>query len=128
MEGVNKATSTRPNPEPYWDEDLNVPTPNYPAKYMLCRVRLYRDGSGNTVALVTELARNPGASVTNVAEHVWKSLTRLLRTDRFTMVEHYDGGSYQDRAGNETFEQVWVEHGRPSWKHLGAEGFRELLG
>lgn len=114
---------------PELDTDLYVPRPHaYVGREPTrCRLRVYRGRDGAQVALVTELARNQGLSVTNAAEHIWAAVARQLDTDRFAMVEHYDGGSYRQPLHEETFDLVWVENGRPRWKHLGPKGFQALL-
>lgn len=117
---------------PYLDETMYVRAPYFSGETR-CRLRLFRGQGGGTVALVTEIAANKGPSITNAAEHVWSHLARQLDSVEFVMVEHYDAGSYPGTRRvtserEETFDLVTVDHGRPSWKHLGFDGFRGLLG
>jgi hypothetical protein len=114
---------------PELDADLYVRSPYaFPSQAPThCRLRVYRGRDGAQVALVTELASNSGMSITNAAEHVWAAVARRLDTTQFAMVEHYDSGSYRQPLHDETFDLVWVEGGRPRWRHLGPKGFQELL-
>lgn len=58
-----------------------------------CHIRLFDQGAGDVVLLVTDLGEeNPGASVTNAAEVVVTAAARRYELDptRLTIVEHYD--------------------------------------
>jgi hypothetical protein len=114
---------------PELDEIIEVATGAAYGRPTRCRLRLYRGAGGGLVALVTELAENPGPSVTNAVEQVWAALARRLDTTRFTMVEHYDADSFgvEDEDPEETFDIVSVEAGQPGWQPLHAEGLRRLL-
>lgn len=97
-----------------------------------CRVRVYEwVGRRAPVVIVSELADNPGLSVTNAAEHVWRAVGRLLETSRFTLIEHYGPDSYA-AGGNryqEQFDEVTVDvAGHPSWRSLSRDEVRALTG
>jgi hypothetical protein len=110
---------------PVLDEVIDVATD--PGRATRCRLRLFRGVDGGQVAVVTELAENTGASVTNAAEHLWGALARRLDTTRFTLVEHYDVASGAASGGEESFDLVTVTNGKPSWQPLGAEDLRRLV-
>lgn len=58
-----------------------------------CHVRVYDQGGGECVLLLTDLGdENPGASVTNAVETIATAAVRRYALDpaRLTVVEHYD--------------------------------------
>ena len=58
-----------------------------------CHVRVYDQGAGDVVLLLTDLGdENPGASVTNAVEIIATAAARRYRLDpaRLTVLEHYD--------------------------------------
>lgn len=58
-----------------------------------CHVRVYDQGAGECVLLLTDLGdENPGASVTNAVEIIVTAAVRRYGLDpaRLTVVEHYD--------------------------------------
>lgn len=67
--------------------------PNRPASF--ARMRVYSH-AGQTVAVVTELAANPGASITNGAEAVHARLVDIYGP-AVVHVEHYGPESYTTR-------------------------------
>jgi hypothetical protein len=57
-----------------------------------CRLRIYDQGGGETVLVLTDLGdENPGASVTNAVETIVTTAVRRYALDpaRLTVVEHY---------------------------------------
>lgn len=67
-----------------------------------CHVRVFAQGAGDAVLLVTDLGdANPGASVTNAAEIIVTAAVRRYGLDpaRLTVVEHYDDRWTRDAAG-----------------------------
>jgi hypothetical protein len=112
---------------PVLDEVIDVaPVPGWTATR--CRLRVFRGAAGAPVAVVTELRENPGPSVTNAAEHIWRELSRRLETTRFVMVEHYGPESYpvadEDVMG---FDVVTLTNSRPEWRPLSAHDLRGLM-
>jgi hypothetical protein len=110
---------------PVLDEVIEVAS--NPGLTTRCRLRLFRSAGGRQVAVVTELAENTGASVTNAAEDVWRALARRLDTTRFTMVEHYGPESGHAGAGEETFDVVTVANGKPGWQPITADDLHRLM-
>lgn len=112
------------------DELIDVePGQRWTRSVTRCRLRVFHDVTNRIpVALVTDLgSANPGLSVTNAAEFIWRALARRLDTTRFTMVEHYP----PERCGprDETFDLVTVlPKGKPDWTHLGGDCFLALVG
>lgn len=92
-----------------------------------CRLRLFRGADGRPLAVVTELAENTGASVTNAAEDVWRALARRLDTTRFTLIEHYGRESGAAGGGEETFDVVTVTNGKPGWRSITADELHRLM-
>lgn len=94
-----------------------------------CRLRLYEAPGRPPVAVVTELVDNPGLSVTNAAEYVWRALARRLDSTRFTLVEHYGPESFAGGSEPAQFDVVTVgAGGEPSWRRISIEEVRELVG
>ena len=72
-----------------------------------------------SVVVVTELADNPGLSITNAAEFVWRAIARRLDSTTFIMVEHYGRESYRYGRETETFDVVTLAaNGEPEWHPL----------
>jgi hypothetical protein len=96
----------------------------------VCRLRLYQARGAPPTAMVTELPGNPGPSITNAAEHIWKALAAALSTPSFVMVEHYARETYPGpaREGLPTFDVVTVVDGLPHWRRLTEAERRTLIG
>lgn len=99
-----------------------------------CRLRVYRGRDGGAVILATWDAHSDGTSITNAAELVATGAARHLGLEAFTWVEHYAFGEESHRAGpSDSFDLVTFQGNKsegfrdPSWRHLGREGFLELL-
>src|SRR5690348_15423639 len=62
-----------------------------------CRIRVYGRQGSLPLVIATELADNPGPSITNaveaLAEQVWRTLLPHAR-EGFLWVEHYSDASY----------------------------------
>jgi hypothetical protein len=95
-----------------------------------CRLRLYESPGRAPVAVVTELAGNPGLSVTTAAECIWRALARRLDTTRFTLIEHYGPESYPYPWWKEpsTYDLVTVGGDGPTWKRLSDVEVTRLIG
>lgn len=79
--------------------DREFSYPGFHGRPARCRIRVYRRGPDRpTVVIATELADNPGTSVTNRAETVAAMVCREFGIDPGTL--------------------LWVEHYGP-WRHLG---------
>lgn len=87
-----------------------------------CRLRLFQPATAPVpVVVVSELADNPGMSITNSAEYIWRALARRLDSLDFVMVEHYGAESYVGGRESETFDIVSVVDGEPDWTPSTAE-------
>ncbi len=94
-------------------------------KPTIFRLRLWRLGF-HDVALVTEIASNTGPSVTNNIEGVHAYLARMRRP--FTLVEHYDEGSYEGGRGlPDTFDVVTFTGRSPQWRRVSFAEFADLV-
>lgn len=108
---------------------VNSGARSYSSRPTTCRLRVYRPVGRDPVALVTELAWNRGASITNVAESVWRAVAELLGTEQFVLVEHYGAESYADGNERDRYAVVTVDSsGRATWRHLSIEQLHQLVG
>jgi hypothetical protein len=111
-----------------------------------CRVRIYEpDQPGDQyVVVITELAENPGQSVTNCVEQLAAEviMAHALPSSETAFIEHYEKA---ERSGeSETYDLVtfawgdpephlvggvWtIAFGDPSWRPLDRESVEVLLG
>ena len=84
------------------------------------------------MVVLSEVANNPGASVTNAAEYLAEQVrARFLGGRDAIFVEHYPvaiGGHDEDTYDQVTFEQDFSgRYCKPTWKHLGMAGFKALV-
>jgi hypothetical protein len=84
-----------------------------------CRLRIY-DTEAGAVVVLSELADNPGKSVTNAAAELATEIAQRYALDpqTTTWLEHYGAFSYRDtgETGNETFDRItftWYGQERP---------------
>lgn len=79
----------------------SYPTPNRTDAW--CELRILEGTDGGAVAIATELADNPGMSITNAAEDLWDQVAAEHADTPLTFVEHYpaNGG-----LRGETFDLV----------------------
>ena len=105
--------------------------------YLLCRVRIFDRNPQPPVVILTELADNPGASVTNASEYIATELRQrhsLLRTAAPIWIEHYNGESYAnghfapDRFGRIDFTFARDTYRNPQWRPVSASELQEMLG
>lgn len=96
----------------------------------LARLRVYSH-AGQTVAVVTELAANPGASITNGAEAVHAHLVDFYGP-AVVHVEHYGPESYDGRRWGvepDRFDLVTVDDtGAARWQPIADEKVEILCG
>lgn len=104
---------------------------------LLAHIRIFDRGELAPVVVLTEIAENPGASVTNAAEVIATELRSrhpLLRTTNPIWVEHYNGESYAlglhapDRFGTLSFQWLRDRYRAPQWRPLAASELQNLLG
>lgn len=123
-------------------EDYEHPTPHNG----YCRVRIYKpeEPGDQYVVVITELADNPGQSVTNCVEQLAAEIimAHALPSSETVFVEHYEEA--ERGSDSETYDLVtfsrgvpetvlrggaWtIELGAPIWKPLDREGVEVLLG
>ncbi len=93
-----------------------------------CRVRVYLSDDGEQdapVVIASELANNPGASITNAAEFLAAEIMRSHLLERFVWIEHRPPESTDGRS--ETFELVVFAHYEPEQVRIGG-ALRAKLG
>ena len=98
--------------------------PGYHRSSSYCKLELYKRSDGMYIAVCTELADNPGTSVTNQCEVLATQIIKQynLHPEVLLFVEHYDEGSYhggteKDRSYTRVdfFEWENGEAKRPLW-------------
>ena len=119
-----------------YDQVSDFRLPNRP--HLLCHVRIFDRKPESPVVVLTEIADNPGASVTNASEYIATELRQrhsLLRSTDPIWIEHYNGESYTpglfapDRFGIITFNYSPDKGYRsPEWRPLAASELQSLLG
>ena len=98
-----------------------------------CRLRIYAADAA-TVVVISELAENPGVSVTNAAAALATEIARIYDLETVTTfwVEHYGAFSYTASGGDETFDLVtftWRNRtaSNVQWKRLTADELHAML-
>lgn len=89
----------------------------------VCHIQVIGGGGARPVVLCSELADNPGPSVTNSAEHLQASLSMRLLGDPLIppgkpplFVEHYDCATVYGQDDNEvTYDQVYLNESGAHW-------------
>lgn len=95
-----------------------------------CRMRAYRTNLG-LVVLLSELASNPGPSVTNAGSAVIAAAVRALDADPESTIflEHYGDCSYETgRGGVDTFTRLRLEGNDVSYQHWPNQMIHSLVG
>jgi hypothetical protein len=100
-----------------------------------CQVRIYQTDAGATV-LLTELADNPGMSITNASEEIASSLAARFALNPIitTWIEHYPSTAWRDeRRRDETFDEItYTWQGQtasaPQWRRLTIEEVERMTG
>jgi len=119
--------------EPTHDEILSTPRYRLDMKF---RVRLFHVHP-LTVVLLTELADNPGCSITNGIEDARRAVLHRwpeLNPARLVLVEHYDSSSYPPSRRRETIEESFdlvtfsPEDLQPRWQRISKRSLEALLG
>lgn len=86
-----------------------------------CRLRIYRC-EGVDVVILTELADNPGMSVTNAIEELTASVSATYALDETAIfIEHYEHMP-------PTYDLVAVGTGAPRWRRLVGEEVERMTG
>ena len=100
-----------------------------------CRLRIY-DTDAGVVVVLSELADNPGRSVTNAAAELATEIAKRYELDpqTTTWLEHYGAVSYWDTGEtfHETFDLLtFTWYGRNAhnveWRRLSQEQVHKLL-
>jgi hypothetical protein len=99
------------------------------------RVRIFepRDDRGPAVVVCSELADNPGASVTNAAGAMATQVRdRYLKGRAMVWVEHYPSearGGWPETFDTAEFDELLDgSFCHPRWKHLGRERLEQPIG
>ena len=98
-----------------------IPTPT--GRKAKCRVRHYRY-QGVDVLIATELDDNPGMSITNAAEDVFRTAATMfgVNLDKAICIEHY-------AKPIDTFDLVQLDDsGAPHWQRIAVEEVERLTG
>ncbi len=102
----------------------------------ICHLRILQDKT-TTVVIATELATNPGMSITNAAEVLASKIIRQFhlnpKTTRF--IEHYGQESYDYEEGRkraDTYDEVAFSWNgsvatQPKWKPADAKEMKNML-
>lgn len=100
-----------------------------------CRVRLYKGFDGGYTVLLTELADNPGESVTNACERIATGVQPRWALDLTTTrwIEHYPAESFREKGRGATFDEITFTWGdgtasHPQWHRLPLEVVEILTG
>ena len=117
----------------------HYPHPATRTSEAFCRLRIY-DTKAGAVVVLSELADNPGISVTNTAEELATGIAQRYALDpqTTTWIEHYGPFSYHAKDGDggdpdyETFDKItftWRGNlaSGPQWKRLSPEQIKALL-
>lgn len=106
------------------------------AEDAVCHLRIFQDKTG-TIIIVTELATNPGLSITNAAEILASKIVKQFHLNPHTtrFIEHYGQESYELEEGREradTFDEVIFSwQGKqamdPEWRPVHTEEITNLL-
>ena len=115
-----------------------------------CRIRIYQQPGQAPVAIATELEKNPGTSITNMAEQLCAEVIRAYFPERFEeeesvqWIEHYRRTPQELRRQEPEFARVTfhsaaprrvqrygtdrLQLGRPHWTYLPREEVEALVG
>jgi len=100
-------------PEPVSDRRCHAANPWEGRAPTWYRERIWHTAAG-LVVLVTEIGDNPGMSITNNAENIWRQIRQ--QWSYALVVEHYDRRSYPGgRNLPESFDLVDMVGGRVRW-------------
>jgi hypothetical protein len=100
-----------------------------------CHLQILQDKT-TTIVIATELATNPGMSITNAAEVLASKVVRQFHLDPKTtrFIEHYGQESYDHEEGRkraDTFDEITFSWNgtvatEPKWKPIKAEEATKL--
>ena len=103
-----------------------------------CRIRVYEDPGNAPLVIASELADNPGPSVTSAAEYIAGQVYRWLECppQGIYWIEHWGPFSYHDvgfpmgckeEYSLVDFSQRGATFCNPIWHHLSAEDMAYML-
>jgi hypothetical protein len=114
--------------------DRDLPFLGSDGRRGFCRLRAFAGPLG-LLAILTELARNPGMSITEAAEGVVAAGAVALGQDPDAVmwVEHYDRGSYHQGALNvpegSRYTRIRIdEDGQAVWEPVPRELLESMIG
>ncbi|ORJ61309.1 hypothetical protein [Geothermobacter hydrogeniphilus] len=103
----------------------------FPGSIGICHLRII-PGARRTVFLASELANNPGPSVTNSIENIWKNIQNEfpdLSAHDSLLVEHYDEKVvYGEVNGRARYDEVCIGTDGVHWRHRSPDEIAELAG
>lgn len=100
-----------------------------PGTWGVCHLRIVR-GRKRSLCLVSEIRHNPGPSVTNAIQGIWRRIQEedCIPKDAL-LVEHYsDEAVYEDGLLENRFAVVRTQGGHPFWKHITEDGLARMVG
>jgi len=100
-----------------------------PGSWGVCHLRIVR-GERKTLYLASEIRHNPGPSITNAIQGVWRAIQeRYCPSDHAVLVEHYsDAAVYGDEWLGSRLAKVRIQDGCPFWQHITGEALATEAG
>ena len=106
----------------------------YGQQMAFCDLEVYTLADGRTLAIVTELDGNPGASVTNRAEVIFTQLMRsfnLADPAQLIQIEHYGPDDilpeHWHRVTCESYNSGLEQYVNPDWEPLSYQEVQDLI-
>jgi hypothetical protein len=118
--------------QPHVNEEKFTYKPSPFHRLAHCRIRLY-EHDGRQVVVASEVADNPGMSVTNAAEDLATQVVTYYKLDieRLVWIEHYPADrKLEDPATFDLVRFTWTEEtaSHPEWRRLTFEEVERLTG
>lgn len=100
-----------------------------PGSWGVCHLRIV-EGRKKTLYLASEIRHNPGPSVTNAAQGIWRAIQEdYCIPEDALLVEHYSNRVvYGDEWLGNRFATVLVQGIYPSWQHITEEALAREVG
>lgn len=91
-------------------------------------LRLYRESSGSSVAIVTEVPGNPGKSVTNAISEVADYITVSFRVDSERLKLYQIWPRRAGARGGAEYRRVMLSGAHPEWSSVASQEVEDLVG
>lgn len=100
-----------------------------PGIWGVCHLRIVQ-GRKKTLYLASEIRHNPGPSVTNAIQGIWRAIQEEYRLpEDALLVEHYsDTAVYGEKWLGNRLATVRIQCGYPSWQHITEEDLAKEVG